>query len=124
MIFTDIEKEALSLTVEEQTQLVNSLVANIESTTDAEISHSWALESLQRLKELGIRWYNLGGINPDKNPGVYHFKEGLSGEDVLYMPPLAASKNTLSSMCVRSALFLRQSRLLRRLRAVINDPKP
>jgi putative addiction module component (TIGR02574 family) len=52
MIFTDIEKEALSLTLEEQTQLVNSLVTNIESTTDAEISHSWALESLRRLKEL------------------------------------------------------------------------
>lgn len=52
MIFTDIEKEALSLTVEEQTQLVNSLVANIESTMDGERAHSWALESLRRLKEL------------------------------------------------------------------------
>lgn len=52
MIFTDIEKEALSLTVEEQTQLVNSLVANIESTMDGEMAHSWALESLRRLKEL------------------------------------------------------------------------
>lgn len=52
MIFTDIEKEALSLTLEEQTRLVNSLVSHIEGATDAEISHSWALESLRRLKEL------------------------------------------------------------------------
>src|SRR5262249_48926039 len=28
----------------------------------------------QLLKERGCRWYDLGGINPERNPGVYHFK--------------------------------------------------
>lgn len=52
MTYTDIEKEALSLTLEDQTRLVNRLVSHIEGATDAEIAHSWALESLRRLKEL------------------------------------------------------------------------
>jgi lipid II:glycine glycyltransferase (peptidoglycan interpeptide bridge formation enzyme) len=34
---------------------------------------------MQWLKERGCRWYDLGGINPDRNPGVYHFKTGFGG---------------------------------------------
>lgn len=32
-------------------------------------------------KELGLHWYDLGGIDPEANPGVYHFKNGLGGRD-------------------------------------------
>jgi hypothetical protein len=32
------------------------------------------------LKEVGCKWYDLGGIDPEKNPGVYHFKCGISGK--------------------------------------------
>lgn len=52
MTYSDIEKEALSLTLEDQTRLVNSLVSHIEGATDTEIAHLWALESLRRLKAL------------------------------------------------------------------------
>ncbi len=31
------------------------------------------------LKENGYKWYDLGGINPEENPGTYQFKRGLSG---------------------------------------------
>ncbi len=37
----------------------------------------WTL--IKWLKERGVRWYDLGGIDPEGNPGVYHFKRGLSG---------------------------------------------
>jgi hypothetical protein len=57
------------------------------------------------LKENGVRHYNLGGINPETNPGVYHFKKGLSGEDVLYLPPWAACENPFSSLFARAADF-------------------
>ena len=57
------------------------------------------------LKENGVRYYNLGGINPETNPGVYHFKQGLSGQDLLYLPPLSACENKLSSLFVRAADF-------------------
>jgi hypothetical protein len=30
----------------------------------------------------GCRTYDLGGIDPDANPGVHHFKHGLGGRDV------------------------------------------
>ena len=30
-------------------------------------------------KERDLSWYDLGGIDPQGNPGVYHFKAGLGG---------------------------------------------
>lgn len=52
--------------------------------------------AIQWLKERGVRHYNLGGINPEKNPGVYHFKHGFSGRDVLYMEPMVACDRFMS----------------------------
>lgn len=57
------------------------------------------------LKENCIRYYNLGGINPETNPGVYHFKKGLSGQDVLYLSPFAACESQLSALFARAVDF-------------------
>ena len=51
---------------------------------------------IQWLKEIGVSHYNLGGINPETNPGVYHFKQGMSGLDSLYAETLVACSNPLS----------------------------
>lgn len=40
---------------------------------------------IQWLKDRGILYYDLGGINPIANPGVYHFKKGFNGRDVFQM---------------------------------------
>lgn len=43
---------------------------------------------IQWLKSRGCRSYNLNGINPESNPGTYHFKAGVagrSGRDVHYL---------------------------------------
>jgi lipid II:glycine glycyltransferase (peptidoglycan interpeptide bridge formation enzyme) len=53
---------------------------------------------IQWLKERGVRHYNLNGINPKTNPGVYHFKKGLSGQDALYVQPSTACTNALSKV--------------------------
>lgn len=37
---------------------------------------------IEYLKAAGCRFYDLGGINPEANPGVYHFKSGLGGAEV------------------------------------------
>ncbi len=58
---------------------------------------------ITRLKEMGIRYYNLGGINPVRNPGVYHFKSGMSGADVLYTPPFSACERLASTAFARLA---------------------
>jgi len=51
---------------------------------------------IQWLKQAGVVYYDLGGINPEKNPSVHHFKEGLGGQDVLYLHPLVAYGSTPS----------------------------
>ena len=51
----------------------------------------WTL--IQWLKENGVRWYDLGGIDPEGNPGVYYFKRGFSGADVCQLTPLVACKH-------------------------------
>jgi lipid II:glycine glycyltransferase (peptidoglycan interpeptide bridge formation enzyme) len=64
---------------------------------------------VQRLKEIGCRWYDLGGINPQKNQGVYHFKAGLSGKDLNHIGQFEACTNFLSALVVRSGESARAS---------------
>lgn len=35
---------------------------------------------IQWMKEKGILYYDLGAHNPERNPGVYHFKQGIAGK--------------------------------------------
>jgi hypothetical protein len=65
------------------------------------------------LKERGVRWYDLGGIDPEGNPGVYHFKKGFSGMDVSQISPLVASESVLSRGFANAGLALK-----RRMQAV------
>jgi hypothetical protein len=62
----------------------------------------WTL--IQWLKENGIKWYDLGGIDPEGNPGVYSFKRGFSGNDVFQLRPLVACDSVISSAVVRATL--------------------
>ena len=62
----------------------------------------WTL--IRCLKENGVKWYDLGGIDPERNPGVYHFKRGLSGADVSQLPPWRACNSVVSSAIVRASL--------------------
>lgn len=48
------------------------------------------------LKESGFQYYDLGGIDPEQNPGVYHFKAGFSGQDVMRIPPFEACEDWIS----------------------------
>ena len=61
------------------------------------------------LKERGVKSYDLGGIDPEGNPGVYHFKRGLSGMDISQIRPLAASESPLSSGMVRVGLAMQRT---------------
>ncbi len=54
------------------------------------------------LKQLGCLYYDLGEIDPDRNPGVYHFKRGLSGRDHTRIGSLEACENLLSSWCAKA----------------------
>lgn len=43
--------------------------------------------TIQLSRQRGCRWYDLGGIDPEGNPGVYHFKQGLGGIEVFAAGP-------------------------------------
>ena len=58
---------------------------------------------MQWLRECGCRWYDLGGVNPARNPGVYHFKSGVGGAEVLQCPSREISGSSWSSFCVNTA---------------------
>jgi lipid II:glycine glycyltransferase (peptidoglycan interpeptide bridge formation enzyme) len=66
----------------------------------------WTL--IKWLKENSVKWYDLGGIDPAKNPGVYHFKRGLSGMEVCQINPFVACDSIISSVIVRVGLAMQQ----------------
>jgi lipid II:glycine glycyltransferase (peptidoglycan interpeptide bridge formation enzyme) len=60
------------------------------------------------LKKRGIKSYDLGGINPEGNSGVYHFKKGLSGVDIYQISPFAASDSAFSGGIVKAGLAMQR----------------
>jgi lipid II:glycine glycyltransferase (peptidoglycan interpeptide bridge formation enzyme) len=65
----------------------------------------WAM--IEWLKERGTRFYDLGGIDPESNPGVYHFKSGFSGVDVCHISSFSACDNPISAAMVKTGQILR-----------------
>lgn len=92
------------------------------STEGMKTKGSYLLQWLmmQRLRERGCQAYDLGGVNPDQNPGVYHFKQGFGGQEVHQLHRLEMSRNSLSGLCVRLGESARNTLgvLRSRLRAV------
>jgi len=67
--------------------------------------------SILAAKERGCTRYDLGGIDPVGNPGVYHFKCGLGGADITAPGPFECAPSGL-----RRLVTLGGERLYRRLR--------
>jgi hypothetical protein len=70
---------------------------------------------VQELIGRQVAYYDLNGINPDTNPGTYHFKKGLAGKltpEVTFAPQVQAHHASLAN---QSILLLDRLRL--RIRA-------
>jgi len=67
-------------------------------------------QTIRWLKEQGCTRYDLGGINPASNPGVYHFKRGLSGVDSSHLGQFDGCRHPLSAVVVRLADWIRSRR--------------
>jgi hypothetical protein len=52
------------------------------------------------LKDRGCRYYDLGGINPQTNPGVFHFKQGMGGEEVYGLGRFSRCDDLMSFVAV------------------------
>jgi lipid II:glycine glycyltransferase (peptidoglycan interpeptide bridge formation enzyme) len=88
----------------------DSAIYLLGATSDAGLNAKGAYllqwTMIQWLKENGIRWYDLGGINPEANPGVYTFKKGMSGVDVCQINPLVESGSMLSTAIVKAGMAM------------------
>lgn len=70
-----------------------------------------------RLRTVGCRWYDLGGINPETNPGVYHFKNGMGGIECRQLGRFSRGGSRLSTAAVHAAeRFATWARRARRCR--------
>jgi lipid II:glycine glycyltransferase (peptidoglycan interpeptide bridge formation enzyme) len=46
-------------------------------------------QAIGQMKELGYRWFDLGGMNPETTPkGIFHFKSGVNGVPYRYFPQI------------------------------------
>jgi lipid II:glycine glycyltransferase (peptidoglycan interpeptide bridge formation enzyme) len=65
----------------------------------------WSI--IRWLKASGSRWYDLGGINPEQNPGVFYFKSGLTGIDSRHLGQYESRANLASHFLLDLADTLR-----------------
>lgn len=84
----------------------------------------WSL--IKWLKDNGVRRYDLGGIDPKFNPGLYHFKRGLSGAEMIQMTAYTAPGKGVYSTALRVASAtqraIRSARRASSLDAVLEFP--
>ncbi|HJZ75880.1 MAG TPA: peptidoglycan bridge formation glycyltransferase FemA/FemB family protein [Vicinamibacterales bacterium] len=91
------------------------LAATGDDGLDARGSYLLQWRAIQRLKERGIDWYDLGGANREVNPGVYTFKSGMGGEEATQVPRYEIGDARLSRLSVAVGEGIR--RMARRARA-------
>ena len=73
---------------------------------------------IMQARERGCHWYDLGGIDPEANPGVYHFKRGMGGTDVTAPGPYEQQPHSVKRHLVaggeRLYRWMKQKHALRR----------
>ncbi len=81
---------------------------------------------LESIKEKGLRYYDLNGINPEINPGTYHFKRGLAGKkgmDLEFLGKYQVADNPISAFVVDNGerLMSGYKKLLQKIRSMRNS---
>jgi hypothetical protein len=76
------------------------LAATGDEGLDARGSYLLQWHAMQRLKDLGREWYDLGGVNQEVNPGVFTFKSGMGGESVCQLGRYESRNAPLSKLTV------------------------
>lgn len=73
---------------------------------------SYALQwrAIQMMREAGCSVYDLGGIDPEENPGVYHFKAGLGGREASHTGMFEYCSSPLSRIVVNAGETLKRAK--------------
>lgn len=64
--------------------------------------------SYRMSRDLGMKYYDLGGIDPEKNPKGYLFKKRMGGEESLHIGAFEAYNSISSKIIWRSAYYIYQ----------------
>jgi lipid II:glycine glycyltransferase (peptidoglycan interpeptide bridge formation enzyme) len=86
---------------------LNIFLATSGKALEVQAAFRLLWEQLRWLKERKVRQIDLGGIDPDANPGGYRFKQGLGGRDISHIGTFEACDNPVSRIGVRAAESLR-----------------
>jgi CelD/BcsL family acetyltransferase involved in cellulose biosynthesis len=62
--------------------VVSLLAATNKEGRRLKVSHRMQWRMVEDAARAGKRWYDLGGIDPVENPGVYSFKKGMNGVEI------------------------------------------
>lgn len=68
------------------------------------VSHKLFWLLLMKSRELGVKTYNLSGIAPDTNKGVYNFKKGTGAIEVKYLGEWEWASSWLIKTCINYAI--------------------
>ncbi len=61
------------------------LAASNQLGREVRASFKLHLQMIKWLKDMGCEYYDVGGIDKEKNPGGYRFKSGLNGKEVTFI---------------------------------------
>jgi lipid II:glycine glycyltransferase (peptidoglycan interpeptide bridge formation enzyme) len=86
------------------------LGATNEEARELKAAYLLQWQAMLWLKEHGACAYDLGGIDPEANPGGYHFKSGFGGQESTQLRPHTASGGVLGDAVLRGAIWLRRRR--------------
>lgn len=78
------------------------LGASTRAAMQVKASYLLQWSAIERAHERGCRYYDLGGIDPEANPGVYHFKSGMGGQEVRSLPMIERASSRAVAMGLRS----------------------
>ena len=84
------------------------LGASSEEGMQSKASYLLQWTMIQKFKALGCHWYDLGGVNPETNPGVYHFKSGITQNEAVQLGRFQCAGGSLSNLCVGVGNYLRE----------------
>jgi lipid II:glycine glycyltransferase (peptidoglycan interpeptide bridge formation enzyme) len=64
--------------------------------------HFLLWRAINQMKELGYRWFDLGGMSQERTPaGVFHFKSGLGGEPYKLVGEFESFRDNFTNRAIR-----------------------
>jgi hypothetical protein len=98
---------AVSDAIGETGNLLLLATSRVALKTHASLATVW--RSMLELKKLGVRYLDLGGLDPEENPGGYLFKSGFGGNEIFHVGTYEACANLLSRLTTHGGERLREA---------------